>query len=127
MVRKYLRLRWLRVFGAPVYVHWSALVVSAVLLFMSLESPVVALETVACYLAVIFLHEIGHGWFAQRRGLEVIAIRIGFFHGSCEYEAPEYRRDEYVVDSMEKRPGACFRPDPAVRAQTFDGDVGCES
>jgi hypothetical protein len=43
------------------------------------------------------LHEIGHGWFARRRGLEVIAIRVGFLHGSCEYEAPEYRRDEYVI------------------------------
>jgi Zn-dependent protease len=96
-VRRYTRLRWLRVFGAPVYVHWSALVVGGVLLFISLDNVAVALETVACYLGAILLHEIGHGWFARRRGLEIIAIRIGFFHGSCEYEAPEDQRDEYFI------------------------------
>jgi Zn-dependent protease len=72
-------------------------VASAVLLFISLENPAVALETVACYFGVILLHETGHAWFARRRGLDVIAIRIGFLHGSCEYEAPDYRRDEYVI------------------------------
>lgn len=42
-MNRYFRLSSLRVFGAPVYVHWTVLAVSAVLLAYSIKAPFTAL------------------------------------------------------------------------------------
>jgi Zn-dependent protease len=87
----------IRVFGAPVYAHWSVLVAVAVLGLLGLNSPIYAGMAIACYLAVIFVHELGHAYVAHRLGYEVAAIRVAFLHGACEYEAPHTRWDEVLV------------------------------
>ena len=43
LMNRYFRLGSLRVFGAPVYVHWTVLAVSAVLLAYSIKAPFTAL------------------------------------------------------------------------------------
>jgi len=73
------------------------LVVIAVLGLVSIKSPIHAFVAIASYLAVVVVHELGHGLIARRRGYEVIALRIGFFHGCCEHAAPESELDEVWI------------------------------
>lgn len=40
----------------------------------------------ALYLSIIFVHEVGHALVANRLGLGVLNIQIGWIHGAREYE-----------------------------------------
>jgi Zn-dependent protease len=94
---RWIRFRRVRLLGAAVYVHWSVLVVIALLALVSIKSPIHAVVTIASYLAVIVVHELGHALVAERRGYAVTAIRIGFLHGCCECEAPNSQVDEVWI------------------------------
>jgi Zn-dependent protease len=69
----------------------------AILALFALNSPIYAALAIACYLAVITIHELGHACVARRLGYDVEAIRVAFFHGSCEYGAPYNAWDEVLV------------------------------
>jgi len=56
-----------------------------------------AVGAIISYLAIIFVHELGHAWVASRLGYEVFAIRIGLIHGRCEFEAPYSLWDAALV------------------------------
>ena len=85
---RYFRLGRLRIFGAPVYIQASALVAAALLGLSALNSPVFGLLAICSYLGIIFVHETGHAFVASHLGLDVLNIRIGWFHGICVYEDP---------------------------------------
>ena len=87
----------MRIVGARVYVHWSVFAVVLLLALVSLRSPIYAAISIASYLAVIVIHETGHAWVARRLGYHVSAIRIGFFHGRCEHEAPYRESDDVMI------------------------------
>jgi Zn-dependent protease len=95
--RKWIGQKRLRSFGAPIYIHWSVFAVVLVLAAISIESPIYAAVTMVSYLGIIAIHEIGHACVAQKRGYDVISIRIAFLHGRCEYEAPDYEWDEVAI------------------------------
>jgi len=97
MMTPWLRLRRVRVLGAPVYVHWSVLVMVGLFAFMSFHSLVFALVAITSYLGIIVIHEAGHAWMAHRCGCEVLAIRIAWLHGCCEYEDVVYSEREDVL------------------------------
>ena len=97
MPRKWLPLRRMRILGARVHVHWSVFAVVLLLALVSLRSPIYAAISIASYLAVIVIHETGHAWVARRLGYHVSAIRIGFFHGRCEHEAPYRESDDVMI------------------------------
>jgi stage IV sporulation protein FB len=78
-------------FGAAIYVHQHVLVAIAVLLVLALRNWVLA------YIAIIFVHEVGHAAIARRLGFDVTAIRIGLLHGRCEYEHPDSAWDASLV------------------------------
>ncbi len=96
-MRKWTRVGNLSAFGAPVFVHWSVLVAAAIVAVFSFNSPIYAALAVTCYLAVITIHELGHACVTRWLGYEVEAIRVAFFHGSCEYAAPHSLWDEVLV------------------------------
>jgi Zn-dependent protease len=96
-MNRYFRLSSLRVFGAPVYVHWTVLAVSAVLLAYSIKAPFTALAALCSYFGIILLHETGHAYFARRAGARTEAIYLGLFHGMCVHEVPARQRDIYVI------------------------------
>jgi Zn-dependent protease len=97
MRQRWFQLRRARIFGARVYVHWSVFAVVLLLALVSLRSPIYAAISIASYLAVIVIHEMGHAWVARRLGYYVDAIRIGFFHGHCEGDAPHTESDHVLI------------------------------
>jgi Zn-dependent protease len=95
--RKWVGHKNARMFGAPIYIHWSVLAVILVLATISIESPAYAAIAIASYLGIIVIHECGHAFVVRRRGFDVLAIRIGFMHGRCEHEAPRSEWDEVAI------------------------------
>ena len=93
----WLRVRAWRIFGAAIYVSWRVFVATALLAVIALKSPIMAVGATISYLAIIFVHELGHAWVANRLGYEVFAIRIGLIHGRCEFEAPYSLWDAALV------------------------------
>jgi hypothetical protein len=87
-MQRWFRVRRLRAFGAPIYVHWSVLAVVVFLAALSLRSPVYAAVSIASYLGIIVVHELGHALAAHRLGYGVSSIWVSFVHGRCEYGAP---------------------------------------
>jgi membrane-associated protease RseP (regulator of RpoE activity) len=96
-MKRWFWLRQIRIFDARLYVHWSVVSVVALLALISLQSPIHAAVSIASYLAVILIHEAGHAFMARRLGYEVHTIRLGLFHGLCEFEAPETELDHVLI------------------------------
>ena len=96
-MRAYTRVPRVRIFNAPLYVHWSAFLIIAVLLLREIEKPLVAIVAVASYVGLVLLHEAGHAYIARRQRLRRHAIRLAAFHGVCEFEEPEYAKQDYLV------------------------------
>jgi hypothetical protein len=69
---KPLRLRklteFMRINGVSVYVHWSVLLVAALLLLNAPRRPVLVLIGFTAWLSVMLIHECGHMIAAHRRG-----------------------------------------------------------
>ena len=87
-MKGYVPLGFLRVFGARTHLHWSALLVIGAILAVAIRTPILAAITILSYFGIIFLHEAGHAFVAQRLGYRPFDIYLGFLHGSCVYEAP---------------------------------------
>jgi Zn-dependent protease len=68
-----------------------------VLLVLALKNWVLAITCLISYVAIIFIHEVGHAAVARRLGYEVTSIRIGLLHGRCEYEHPNSALDASLV------------------------------
>ena len=81
-MRRWIRCGRVRVLGARIYLDWSVLAVVGLLALMSLSSPIHAVVSIASYLGIILLHELGHALMARRLGYEVVALRTAFFMGS---------------------------------------------
>jgi Zn-dependent protease len=96
-MKGYTKLNFLRIFGAPVHLHWSALVVIGGLLAVSFKEPLSAVITICSYFGIILLHEAGHAFFAYRLGCRPLNIYLSFIHGQCVYEAPHCSRNEFVI------------------------------
>jgi Zn-dependent protease len=92
-MQKYFRLGEFRVFGAPVYVHWSVLAAMALILVAYWQSPLIVTIALLSYFSIIFIHEVGHAAIAHKMGYRVFALRIALVHGVCECEAPLYELD----------------------------------
>lgn len=97
-----LRRRWewtvAHVAGAPMSIHASSLGMILLAWGFSLHHTIaVVAANFVSILVLIASHEIGHAWVARRLGLQVIRIRVLFWHGRCEYEAPETRAQAIMI------------------------------
>jgi stage IV sporulation protein FB len=80
-----------------VFVHCSVLVVVGLLALLALGDMIFAVLFIACYLAILVVHEYGHAFVARALGYEVDSIWLTPLHGWCVYEAPDYEWDEVLV------------------------------
>lgn len=96
-MKSYIQVKFLNIFGAPVQMHWSALVVMGFLFVVSIKSPLYAVVTICSYFGTILLHEAGHAYFARRMGYRIRNIRLGLIHGTCSFDAPYELREECII------------------------------
>jgi Zn-dependent protease len=87
----------MRIKGVPVYVHWSVLLIVAIILLNALRRPLLALFGLASYLGVLLIHEYGHVVAARRKLCEVISIEIYPVFGVTEFQTPWSRFDHCVI------------------------------
>ncbi|MBD9425649.1 hypothetical protein IB232_09990 [Pseudomonas sp. PDM15] len=97
MIHGYLLVPKLRIYGAPVLVHWSVGLFAGLCLLWSWSAGLHGLLALLCYLAIILLHEWGHAFVAHRLGLHVYEVQLGFFHGLCLFQKPADFLDEVKV------------------------------
>lgn len=96
-MKGYTQIKFLKIFGAPVHIHWAALVVIGFLLVVSIKTPLYAVATVCSYFGIILLHEAGHAYFVRRMGYRPRNIYLGVVHGYCEFDAPLSLREECII------------------------------
>lgn len=94
---RFFRIGKLSAFGAPVYVHTSVFLVSAIVLLSAVKAPLMALSALLSYLSIIFIHEAGHALVARKLGLYVDRIDISWIHGCCHYQKPDYEWHDVLV------------------------------
>ena len=87
----------LRVRGVPVYVHWTVLLISMLILINVIRHPLTSLFGLAAYLGVLFIHETGHLVAAQRMHCDVERIRLYPIFGVTEFQMPWSRFDHCVI------------------------------
>jgi Zn-dependent protease len=96
-MQKYTLVNFMRIYGAPVYLHWSALLVVALIIVQSVNNPILAIISAASYFGIILVHETGHAFFVRRLGYQVHGIYLGFIHGLCEYELPYNMKHQAII------------------------------
>lgn len=96
-MRQWISLGRLSAIGSPVSVHWSVLLIIAVLVLYAVGSPAYAALAIVSYLAMIAIHELGHALVARRLGCEVLEIRIAVLHGQCIYEQADRGWDRALI------------------------------
>lgn len=82
--------------GAPVLLHVSLLLWPIFELLIG-AGLVMALLSLAAYLALLVAHEFGHAFMARWRGSRPISIRIYLLHGICEYEQAWSEFDDVLI------------------------------
>jgi Zn-dependent protease len=83
--------------GVKVFVHWSVLLIGALILLGALEEPLLAFTVLAAYYGVILLHECGHMFAAQRKGCAVLSIELYPIWGITRFTQPYSRFDHCVI------------------------------
>jgi Zn-dependent protease len=95
--RGYALVQGVRIMGARLHLHWSALALAAALLALWIRQPAQALEAVGSYFGVLLLHEMGHAAMARRLGYRATDIRLAIMHRLCDYDAPDTERDDALI------------------------------
>jgi membrane-associated protease RseP (regulator of RpoE activity) len=83
--------------GVRVYVHWSVLLIGAIILLGAIEEPLPAFTVVSSYYGVILLHEVGHMVAAQRKGCAVLSIELYPIWGITRFAQPYSRYDDCII------------------------------
>jgi len=87
----------LRIGGVDVFVHWSVLVIAALMIAGGTRKPLLAITVLACWMGVLLLHECGHMIMARRKRCRVLSIRLYPVFGLCEFETPWSRVDRALI------------------------------
>ncbi|MEM7757507.1 MAG: hypothetical protein AAF298_05180 [Cyanobacteria bacterium P01_A01_bin.40] len=93
----YFKFNKLKIFAAPIYIHWLVLTASSLIFITYWQSPLKIILAILSYFSIIFIHEVGHGAMASKLGYRVFAIRVGLIHGLCEYEQPRSELDDVKI------------------------------
>jgi Zn-dependent protease len=82
--------------GVKVFVHWSVLLIGAVVCIGAISEPATAIPGLICYYGVILLHECGHMFFAHRKHCTVWSIELYPIWGITRFNPP-YSHYDYCV------------------------------
>jgi len=82
--------------GVKVFVHWSVLLIGAIILLGAVEDAPLAFTVLGAYYGVILLHEFGHMVAAQSRGCAVLSIELYPIWGITRFGEP-YSRYDYCI------------------------------
>lgn len=96
-MRSWLRLGRGTLYGAPIFVHWSAFLTIGPLALFAIASPIYGVLFISCYLAIIFVHELGHAFVANRLGYRVDSIGVTVLHGWCRHEEPDTEWEDVLI------------------------------
>jgi membrane-associated protease RseP (regulator of RpoE activity) len=80
-----------------IFVHWSVLLIGAIILLGALEEPLLAITVLGAYYGVILLHECGHMVAAQRKGCTVWSIELYPLWGITCFGEPYSRYDHCII------------------------------
>ena len=83
--------------GADVYVHWSVLLIAALMLIAATRGPLLTIAGISGWLAIMFIHEWGHAFAAQQYQSHVLCIELYPIIGYTRFEAPWSRFAECVI------------------------------
>jgi stage IV sporulation protein FB len=83
--------------GVKVFVHWSVLLIGAIILLGAFDAPSLAFAVLGAYYGVILLHECGHMVAAQRRGCAVWSIELYPIWGITRFSEPYSRYDHCII------------------------------
>lgn len=84
----YARIYKLTLFGAPVHVHWSIIVVAISVMIIARHTPITAVIVVLSYMGMMLLHEVGHACIAFCLDCPPCNIYLTLFHTWSEYPTP---------------------------------------
>jgi len=79
------------------YVHWTVLIITALLLYNSIHRPLLCLLGLAAYLSVLVIHECGHLFVARRMRCHVHSVKIYPIFGITCFQVPRARLDHCFI------------------------------
>jgi stage IV sporulation protein FB len=83
--------------GVGVYVHWSLLVLGALMLAASYPSLGGTVIAIFVYIAIVLLHEWGHVFTARRYGCAIYGIELYPLVGLTRFSMPRSYFDSCVI------------------------------
>jgi Zn-dependent protease len=83
--------------GVKVFVHWSVLLIGAIILLGAVEDAPLAFTVLGAYYGVILLHECGHMVAAQRKACPVSSIELYPIWGITRFGEPRSRYDHCII------------------------------
>jgi stage IV sporulation protein FB len=87
----------MRVNGVPVYLHWSTILIAALILFGAIERPAETLALWVSYFGLLMLHECGHMVAAQHLRYRVWSIELYPIFGITRFDLPRSRFHHAVI------------------------------
>jgi len=93
------KIRFIKLFtyrGMRIKMHWSLTLIVILGLLGGLLDISVPVGTLS-FLLVLFIHELGHVWFAARFGLKTLKIELYPFDGRCYHQSPDTPYPNYVI------------------------------
>ncbi len=86
-----------RVHGIGVYIHWSVLVICAIMLAGAMKRPLQSIVGITSYLGVLLIHECGHLILARRKHCDVSAIELYPVFAITRFSMPWSAFDDAVI------------------------------
>ena len=83
--------------GVKVSVHWSVLLIGAIIVLGAVEDAPLAFTVLGSYYGVILLHECGHMVAAQRKGCAVWSIELYPIWGITRFGQPYSLYDHCII------------------------------
>src|SRR6267378_4871330 len=80
-----------------VLVHWSVLLIGAMILLGAVEDPLLAFTVLGSCYGVILLHECGHMVASQRKRCAVWSIELYPIWGITRFDEPYSRYDHCII------------------------------